>query len=138
MALISDEIFFPELDPPALLGGRSKTSGEYKFPFPLGSERVDYEPVPLAREGKLWTYTIQRFPPARPYVGVTDPEHFKPFALGYVELADQIIVETHMLVDDFSALRIGMEMELATAELPRGDSTGTFMTYAFRQKGNQS
>ena len=46
MSLVSDEIFYSDQDYPALLGGKSKLTGEYKFPFPLGSERENYDRVP--------------------------------------------------------------------------------------------
>ena len=98
MTLVSDEIFYPDQKLPTLMGGKNKLTGEYKFPYPLGSDRESYDPVPLKREGTLWSYTIQRFPPSRPYIGVTDPENFKPFALGYIELADQVIVESLILL----------------------------------------
>ena len=41
---------------------------------------------------------------------------FRPFALGYVELPGQVIVETRIDVDDPSKLKIGMKMK---AEEPR-------------------
>ena len=131
MTLISDDIFYSDTGNPALLGGRSKLTGEYKFPFPLSSERENYERVPLKREGRLWTFTTQRFPPSRPYIRITDPEQFKPFALGYVELEGQVIVETLIEIDDFDDLKIGMPMTLIKVDYPRGDGSGHYGTYAF-------
>ena len=138
MSLVSDEIFYSDQDYPALLGGKSKLTGEYKFPFPLGSERENYDRVPLKRDGVLWTYTIQRFPPSRPYIGISNPEQFKPFALGYVELPGQLIVETRIEVDDFENLKIGMAMTLIKADFPRGDGEGTYTTYAFTPKNEEA
>lgn len=134
MNIVSDEIFYPDQKQPTLMGGKCRETGKYKFPYPLGIERDKYEQVPLKREGTLWSYTVQRFPPGRPYIGVTDTEKFKPFALGYIELADQIIVESRIITDDFAKLKIGMDMCLTVGDFPRGDGEGSYSTYAFIPK----
>ena len=134
MTLVSDEIFYPDQPHPTLMGGRCKQTGRYKFPYPLGADRERHERVPLKREGTLWSYTIQRFPPSRPYIGVTDPAKFKPFALGYVELDGQVIVETLISTSDLDSLKIGMDMVVKMAEFERGDGDGTYTTYAFTPK----
>ena len=111
-----------------LLGGRNRATGKVVFPMPSDTERFD--PVELPRRGKLWSWTVQRFrPKTPPYTG---PEAFEPFAVGYVELPDAVIVESILVDVPFETLRIGMEMELVP--LPWGqDSQGnTVLTYAFR------
>ncbi len=134
MTLVSDEIFYPDQPQPTLMGGRCKQTGQYKFPYPMGAEREKYDCVPLKREGSLWSYTIQRFPPSRPYIGVTDPAKFKPFALGYVELPGQVIVEALLATADLDSLKIGLEMVVKMSEFERGDGHGTYSTYAFTPK----
>ena len=120
---------------PHLVGGRRKTDGRIVFPLPSGTEGQNFEPVQLAREGRLWSYTVQRFrPKSPPYAGADDERSFKPFALGYVELPGQVIVETRIAVDDPSKLRIGMPMEFTTTEFPRAGGD-TVLTYAFAPKG---
>lgn len=121
-------------DGPHLIGGRRKTDGVVVFPLPAGSEGNNYEPVRLAREGKLWSYTVQRFrPKSPPYTGADDERSFRPFALGYVELPGQVIVETRIAVDDPATLKIGMPMEMALADFPRAGGD-TVQTYAFAPK----
>lgn len=86
---------------PRLLGGRGP-DGRIRFPCPEGAE-----PVPLGREGTLWSWTVQRFEPKRPpYDG---PVPFEPFMLGYVELPETI-VETRLTGID--APRIGLPVRL--------------------------
>ena len=113
-----------------LLGGRRKTDGRIVFPLPHGPEAAAFEPVRLSRTGTLWSWTIQRFrPKTPPYAG---PEAFAPFAVGYVELPGEIIVESRLVVDDFSVLRLGLPMEATIESLSSGADWTEVATYAFR------
>ena len=57
----------------------------------------------LSRKGKLWTWTVQRFPPpAPPFIG--DPESFVPFGVGYVERPEGIRVEARLTENGFAIL----------------------------------
>jgi uncharacterized OB-fold protein len=117
---------------PHLIGGRRKRDGRIVFPAPTGPEGAHYDPVPLKTEGVLWSFTVQRFrPKSPPYAGPDDERTFKPFALGYVELAGQVIVESRIATDDFSALRVGQPMRLVTQSFGK-DADGTdIVTFAF-------
>ncbi len=111
MSPIAENIFTEEKEP-RLLGGRHKDSGKLVFPLPEGDS---YEPYPLSRQGTLWSYTIQRFrPKTPPYTG---PEEFTPFALGYVELPDEVIVEARLTGVADDDIEIGMPLELTTVPL---------------------
>ncbi len=116
---------------PRLLGGRRKSDGKFAFPLPQGAQGADYETVELASEGSLWSYTVQRFRPKTPYAGGGDEARFKPYAVGYVELPGQIIVESHIATDDFNALKIGMPVRLTLIPF-RQEADGTqVMIYGF-------
>jgi uncharacterized OB-fold protein len=124
---IAPNLFAPG-PPPRLIGGRHRASGRMVFPLPQDS--AGYEPVELPSRGSLWSYTVQRFPPKSPPYGGEQP--FQPFAVGYIELQGALIVESRLTEVDFTALRVGLPMELTTAPL-RHDSDGTVvLTYAFR------
>lgn len=117
---------------PRLIGGRSKTTGRICFPLPQGGEGAQYDAVKLGREGTLWSFTVQRFrPKSPPYAGADDERSFKPFALGYVELPGEVIVETRIETEDPSKLKIGMKMQLATVPFAR-ETGEPALTYAFR------
>lgn len=131
MTLVSEDIFAPNAKVPTLLGGISKIDGKYKFPRPTDATADDYEDVSLKREGTLWSYTVQRFPPGSPFVGITDRDRFRPFAIGYVELDGQVIVETRIVTIDFKSLKIGLPMSLVVETLERGDGDGEVSTFAF-------
>ena len=108
-------------DPPALVGGRDRTSGRIVFPCPADGR---YEPVPLPRKGRIWSWTVQRFPPkSPPYAG---PEPFEPFALGYVELDGAVIVEARFHGIAFDKLRTGLPVELAIVPLKDGTDIFAF------------
>ncbi len=125
------EGLFTQDPEPSLIGGRRKDTGKIVFPCPAGAEGALYEPVALAREGKLWSFTIQRFrPKSPPYAGADDDRSFKPFALGYVELAGQVIVESRLATERFDTLAIGMPMRLVLVPFAKA-SGGEAVSYAF-------
>jgi uncharacterized OB-fold protein len=124
--------FVTEGGRPFLVGGRRKRDGRLVFPLPGGAEVALYDSVRLATEGRLWSYTVQRFrPKSPPYAGADEAEDFKAFAVGYIELPEQIIVEARLEIADFSKLKIGMPMRLALSTFPRVDGKFAQM-YVFR------
>lgn len=126
MRAVADGLW-TEGDAPALIGGRHRETGRIAFPRPADEA---YEPVALQRRGTLWSYTVQRFPPkSPPYAG---PEPFEPFALGYVELPGEAIVESRIVGVSFERLRIGLPVELTI--VPFGDRS----TFAFQPAGGAS
>ncbi|MFA7440634.1 MAG: OB-fold domain-containing protein [Sphingomonadaceae bacterium] len=112
---------------PRLIGGRDRESGRIVFPCPTGDSR--FEPVELPRRGHIWSWTIQRFrPKTPPYTG---PEEFAPYAIGYVELPDAVIVETRLTGMDFDNIRIGDEVEMVVMPFTTDASGRDVLTYAF-------
>jgi uncharacterized protein len=108
---------------PYLIGARRKSDGEIIFPMPAGDAAEDYDAIALSPTGTLWSWTIQSFrPKTPPYIG---PEEFEPFAIGYVELPEQVIIETRLT--QTHGLKIGMAMELVI--VPFSDDR---LTYAFK------
>lgn len=107
---------------PRLIGGRRKSDGEMVFPMPAGDAAADYDVVPLSRRGTLWSWTIQSFAPkSPPYTG---PAEFEPFAIGYVELAGEVIVETRLTQMD--GLIIGMPVECVIVPFDERRTTFAF------------
>jgi uncharacterized OB-fold protein len=87
----------------------------------------------LPRRGRLWAWTTQEFPPpSPPYTGPAG-DAFVPFGVGYVELADEVKVETRLTKAD--ALRIGMDMELVLVPFRTDDDGNEVVTFAFRPVG---
>ncbi|MEM9669102.1 MAG: OB-fold domain-containing protein [Pseudomonadota bacterium] len=139
MQLISENVISKATDGLVLHGGRCKSDNRIVFPMPEGAEAALYEKIPLKSEGTLWSYTVQRFPPkSPPYLGPNTPDAFQPFALGYVELEDQVIVETRIATDDFDALKVGIPMRLTAIEYTRNAAGDPIGTYAFEPIASRS
>ncbi len=68
--------------------------------------------VELADRGTLFTFTTQAFLPKEPYTGPETEENFAGYALGYVELPGEVMVETRLTESDPTKLRIGMPVQL--------------------------
>jgi uncharacterized protein len=127
MRVIAQDVFTQE-SRPRLIGGRHRVSGRIVFPCPPGN---DYDLYPLGREGVLWSYTIQRFrPKSPPYAG---PEDFAPWAVGYVELPGETIVEARLSNIAFEDIHIGMALELVLVALDPA-AADPVMTHAFQPK----
>jgi uncharacterized OB-fold protein len=133
--LVGDDVITGPSDAPRLLASRCRSCGTHVFPTQEGCPKcmaTDGEVVELAARGRLWTWTIQGFPPkAPPYAGVADPARFRPYGVGYVELPGQVKVETRLTVADPDALRIGMEMELVLEVLGQDEAGDDLVTFAF-------
>jgi uncharacterized OB-fold protein len=121
--LLTDE------QPPRLIGGRDRETGRIVFPMPDGSEGERFDAVPLGREGTIWSWSVQRFPPkAPPYIGY---QPFEPFAFGYVELPGEVIVESRLTGFEFDALDCGLPVRLTTVPFATAPDGATLITYAF-------
>jgi len=92
-----------------LVASRERAGGRIVFP-PRAIDDDRFDCVLLGTHGKLWSWTIQRFrPKSPPYAG---PDAFEPYAVGYVELAGELVIEARLTGIDFAELRIGMALRL--------------------------
>jgi uncharacterized OB-fold protein len=121
-----------------LLGSRRRSTGVVKFPaerpelFDASPEtQADIEPLELSTEGTLYTFTTQEFAPPLPYKGSRDPKKFKPYVVGFVELAEGLLVESLIIDAAAGDLRIGEPLVSATTALET-EAGDTLLTFAFR------
>ena len=126
---IDDRLLYIDADgAPGLLAVRERDSGRLVFPMPGEVDPERYESLLLPREGKLWSWTVQRFrPKSPPYAG---PEAFEPYAVGYVALDGAIIVEGRLTGASLDGFAIGMTIRLV-AEPFTLDSGEQRTTFAF-------
>jgi len=130
---VAADLFELAPDGVRLVGGRGKSDGRFVFPLPTGALADEFDRVLLGRAGRLWSWTVQRFrPKSPPYAGPPETEPFHAFAVGYVELPGELIVESRLVVDDFAALRLGLPMEAVAAPFVTGPDGSAILTYAFR------
>ena len=86
----------------------------------------------MSRRGRLWSWTIQRFPPpVPPYTGPAERESFVPFGVGYVELPEGIRVESRLTLNDPAQLEIGMEMELGIEKFLEDEQGNDVVAFVF-------
>ena len=132
---IDPKLFDWPSDKPHLKGSKCNNCGAVTFPIQDGCPRccgVDMSQIPLKTKGILWSWTIQGFPPkSPPYGKVETPETFIPYGVGYVELADQVRVETRLTENNPEKLNIGMEMELVIEKFIEDKDGNDIMIYAF-------
>jgi uncharacterized OB-fold protein len=131
---IAEGLFTWPADEPRLLGSRCTECRTVVFPAARSCPRcgsVHVESHQLPRRGRLFTFTTQGFLPKEPYRGPETEETFTGFALGYVELDDEVMVESRLTEPDPERLEIGMEMELVVVLFRRDPDGADVMTFAF-------
>ncbi|MEU7811686.1 OB-fold domain-containing protein [Pseudonocardia sp. NPDC049154] len=122
---VTDDLFTWPSDEPQLIA--SERDGVLSFPARPGDDRRL-----LSRRGTLWAFTTQQFrPPSPPYDGADTAETFQPYALGYVELPGELLVQGRFTEPDPAKLRIGMEMEVVVVPYTTRQDGTEVLTYAF-------
>jgi len=131
---IHEGLFTWPADEPRLIASRCTACGEVAFPRQDSCPNCtgdDTETIHVSRRGRLWTWTIQRFPPPTPpHVG--DAEGFFAFGVGYVELPEGVRIEARLTESDPEKLAIGMEMELVVEKYDDDSDGNERMSFAFR------
>lgn len=129
--LIASDLIIDDDGGIRLAASRDRETGRTIFPARPESDNR-YDRITLPTQGKLWSWTVQRFrPKSPPYAG---SEAFEPYAVGYVELDGALIVETRLTDVDFEAIAIGMAMRLVP--FPFALASGEIRTsFAFAPAG---
>lgn len=123
-----------------LWGARCGACSVVSFPVSDACNKcsaTDMQRIKLAERGTLWSWTVQRFPPVSPpYRGVGS---FEPFAVGYVELQDQVRVEARLLGDVDAGFHIGEAMQLQALPVYTDDAGVRRVSFAFArgESGNE-
>ena len=132
---IADGVFTWPADEPRLIGSKCVSCGIVTFPRQESCPRcasTEMGEQLLSRQGRLWAWTTQNFPPPSPPFSGPTGKDFVPYGVGYVELADEVKVETRLTESDPDVLRIGMEMELVVVPFRTDDDGNDVVTFAFR------
>ncbi|HEV3354739.1 MAG TPA: OB-fold domain-containing protein [Acidimicrobiales bacterium] len=130
---IAEGIFTWPAEEPQLIGSRCTACGIVTFPTQAGCPRcssMSMESHLLPRRGRLWAWTTQHFPPPPPYSGPAGKD-FVPFGVGFVELGDDVRVESRLTTADPDALSTGMEMQLVVVPFRTDDEGNEVVTFAF-------
>lgn len=133
---VAEGIFTWPAGEPQLIGSRCTACEIVTFPAQDSCPRCASTQMAehlLSRHGRLWAWTTQEFPPpSPPYAGPTG-DAFVPYGVGYVELGDEVRVETRLT--EMEGLRTGMDMELVLVPFRTDDDGNEVVTFAFRPVG---
>jgi uncharacterized protein len=137
---VADGLFTWPADRPQLIGAQCAACGLVGFPAGPSCERcggTETTEKLLADRGTLWTFTTQNFrPPSPPYDGAGTAGTFQPYAVGYVELPGEVVVEARLTEPDPARLSIGQPVRLVIVPYTvRADGTEV-LTFAFAPEGS--
>jgi uncharacterized OB-fold protein len=130
---VAEGVFTGPPDAPRLVASRCAACGIVTFPAQASCPRCAATEMAehlLPRQGRLWAWTTQEFPPpSPPYAGPTG-DAFVPYGVGYVQLGDEVRVEARLTQAD--GLSIGMDMELVLVPFRIDGDGNEVVTFAFR------
>jgi uncharacterized OB-fold protein len=132
--LVDDRVIAEGPTGPNLLGSRCRKCGNVSFPVQSSCPRCTSDEMheeKLPREGRLWSFTVQGFPPPSPPYRGPVGDQFVPFGVGYVELPGAVRVETRLTESDPERLHIGDEMRLVLVPLTRDEDGTEVIGFAF-------
>ena len=132
--------WFTTDDRPVLLGTRCTACGVVAFPPRPGTcpnphcRSTGTESHPLARTGRVWSFTDARYQPPPPFVSRSDP--YEPFVLAAVELdADGLVVLGQMTAGcTADNTTVGQAVELVVEPLLETDDA-TQLVWRWRPRG---
>src|SRR3954453_13344350 len=132
---VAEGLFTWPSEHPRLIGAQCAGCGLVSFPAGPACERcggADATQRLLSHPGALCTCPTQDFrPPSTPYDGPDTDATFRPYALGYVELPGEVMVEARLTESDPARLVIGQPMRLAIGASTVGAGGTEVMTFAF-------
>jgi uncharacterized OB-fold protein len=132
---VAEGLFTWPSDEPQLIGAQCASCRLVGFPAGPACQRCGGTEATerlLPGRGTLWTFTTQDFrPPSPPYDGADTAATFQPYALGYVELSGEVMVEARLTESDPARLSIGQPMRLAIVPYSVSPDGTEIMTFAF-------
>jgi uncharacterized OB-fold protein len=138
---VAEGLFTWPSDEPRLIGAQCADCGLVSFPAGSACQRcggTDATDKLLSDRGTLWTFTTQDFrPPSPPYDGADTAATFQSYALGYVELSGEVMVEARLTEHDPARLAIGQPMRLAIVPYSVSADGTQVMTFAFAPAGEE-
>lgn len=126
------EGLWSETPSPHLLGHTCPGCGEVFFPRKENGictycHDTDLKELDLSARGKIHTFSaVMLRPPGGYYQGEV------PYALGYVELPEGVLVETLFTGCDPEEIKVGQEVELKLEKLHEDEEGNEVITYKFQ------
>jgi uncharacterized OB-fold protein len=95
-----------------LIGSKCRKCGELFFikrQICENCQSQDLETIELSSKGKLYAFSVMYYPAPPPY---KPPEPFVPYAVGWIELPEGLVLYSLLTENDPKKLKVGMEMEV--------------------------
>jgi uncharacterized OB-fold protein len=115
-----------------LLGSRCRHCDELFFierQLCENCQSRDLETVRLSDHGKLYAFSVMYYPAPPPYKA---PEPFVPYAAGWIELPEGLVLYSLLTENDPDKLRVGMDMELVIEKFDNDEQGNDLMVCRFR------
>ncbi|MEO1913242.1 MAG: OB-fold domain-containing protein, partial [Myxococcales bacterium] len=130
----AEGLFADTKNGPRLLGSRCVTCDTPYFPRSAGCHNPNcdlskMEDAEFGPKGKIWSLSIQNYPPPPPVV-IIDP--FEPFAVGMVDLVEGLRVLGRIVSDTPDKVDVGDEVELVLAPLGVDATGAEVISWQFR------
>ncbi len=127
-------LFVQTANGPRLCGSRCATCQTPYFPRSSGCHNPDcdaskMEDLYLGPTGRVWSLSVQTYPPPPPVVTV-DP--FEPFAAAMVDLDEGLRVLGRIVTDDPGKVNVGDEVELVIAPLGHDPEGREVISWQFK------
>lgn len=125
-----DESLFESVDPPRLAGARCSACATVVFPRQDSCPRCSdghMAACVLPVRGRLWSWTLQAFPPKPPYR--PPATGWEPYHVGYVDLGE-VLVEARLAIPR-AEVRIGVPVRLTTVPAYHDEDGTEVLTFAF-------
>ena len=134
---VVDGIFTFPPDGPNLIGTKCVSCGTYYIPRSLSCrnpncEEKKVEDAILSRRGKLYSYTIQYYPPPPPF----KMEPFEPYGIGLIEFPEGIRVMGMLTGCKLEDIKIGMDVEMVIEKLYQNEQGDDVVTFKFKPMNN--
>ena len=111
---------------PRMTGTHCSNCGKYSFPFRpicVFCHSREVRKAYLSDRGKLHTFTICRVPV---------PNMNPPYAMGYIDLPEGVMIFSQLTQWNEKELKIGLEMEMVQEKLKTDKDGNEVYTYKFR------
>lgn len=131
---VAEELFTWPDDNPSLIAGRCPDCAAVAFPLRDGCPRCGGTTMHrelLEREGVLWSWTSQGFPPKAPFSGNLFGAGSDLWYVGLVELGGTIRVESLLTGVGDGNLEIGMPLRLTVIPFRTDEADDTIVAFAF-------
>ncbi len=132
---VAEGLFAETANGPRLLGSKCASCDTPYFPKAAICHNPNcndskLEDAEFGPHGKLWSFTVQVYPPPPP---AKYDEPFEPYALGLVDMTEGLRVLAKVSTDDFTSVKVGANVELVIEKLYTNAEGNEVTTFKFRQ-----